>query len=86
MICHHSSIERDCFIAAKSIIGGFSVIQESSFIGFNATVLQKLTVAKETLVGANSLVASNTEQSAMYLGLPAKKVSEHHTSGIEILD
>lgn len=86
IVCHHAKIESHCFIAARALVGGFTQIGENSFIGFSATVLQKLTLANETLIAASSLVTKNTDESTSYLGIPAKFKSTHAKGGICILD
>jgi len=86
IVCHHAKIESHCFIAARALVGGFTQIGENSFIGFSATVLQKLTLANETLIAASSLVTKNTDESTSYLGTPAKLKSTHAKDGICILD
>lgn len=86
IICHHAKIEAHCFIAARALVGGFTQVQESSFIGFSATVLQKLVLSRETLVGAGSVLTQNTNECTSYVGVPAKEKSTHHSEGICILD
>lgn len=83
-ICHDVKIFSHCFLASQSLVGGFSIIKDNSFLGFNCTILQNLTVEKESLIGSNSLLLSNTEQYSKYLGNPAKMISKHEKEGIRI--
>ena len=84
LICHHAEIENDCFIAANTTIGGFTTIKDNCFIGFSATVLQKLTIAKETLIAAGALMHSDSKAYTMYAGIPAKEIKQHEQNGILI--
>lgn len=87
IVCHHSNITDHCFIAAKASVGGYSVVGENSFLGFGSTVLQKLSLAQETLVGAQALLTCSTEPFSTYVGVPAKKtVKSHEAEGIKIID
>ncbi len=84
-ICHHSTIGSHSFMAARSLVGGYSYVGENSFIGFQATVLQQLKLASETLVAAGSTIMCNSVQSTVYVGTPAKAIRTHQDRGIEIL-
>ena len=84
-VCHHSTIGSHSFMAARSLVGGYSSVGENSFIGFQATVLQQLKLAPETLIGAGSIMMCNSTQSTMYVGIPAKAIKSHHNKGIEII-
>ena len=82
-ICHDVIIKNHSFIASHSLVGGFSIINDNCFLGFNSTIIQNIELAEETLVGAKSLILKNTESCFKYIGTPAKKVSKH-PSGIRI--
>ncbi len=83
-LCHNVSILSHSFVAAQSVIGGFSIIKDNCFLGFNSTIIENITLEKETLVGAKSLVLNDTEEYSKYMGIPAKKISEHKKEGIKI--
>ena len=83
-ICHDVNIESHSFIASQSLLGGFACVRDNCFLGFNSTVLQYVTLAKETLVGAKSLILSNTEEYSKYIGNPAINVGNHKENGISI--
>lgn len=83
-ICHDSAIGSHNFIAANSVVGGFSKVKENNFLGFSSTVKDNIVIDKEVLVGANSFVIKDPDNSSVYYGTPAKKISEHYEKGIEI--
>lgn len=49
-----------------------TVIQEGASIGANATILGGITVGKNSLVGAGSLVTKNIPSNEIWIGNPAK--------------
>ena len=85
VVCHHSIIGAHSFMAARSMVGGYTYVGENSFIGFQATILQQLKLAPETLVAAGSVLMQDTKQSTMYVGTPAKEMRSLKERGIEIL-
>lgn len=83
VICHNVVIKDHSFIASQSLVGGYSIVNDNCFLGFNSTIIHNIEVAEETLVGAKSLILKDTDKKSKYIGSVAKKVSEHH-EGIEI--
>ena len=75
-----STIEHDCnigefvHISPNSALAGGVTIGEHSWLGINSTVIECLTIAPNTQVGAGAVVISNTEEDSLYLGIPAKRV------------
>lgn len=85
LICHDAEIGNHNFIAAGSLIGGFSRVLDNNFIGFNSTVIQNITIHKEVLIGARSLVISSPQNNYVYFGMPAKKIKPIPHDGISII-
>lgn len=85
VICHDSTIGSHSFFAAKSVVGGFSKVEDGCFIGFNSTIIQNITLAQETLVGAASLIRKDTQKFSINVGSPSKQVGTHAEEGIKIL-
>ncbi|MDX2367859.1 MAG: acetyltransferase [Colwellia sp.] len=83
-ICHDVVVNDHNFIAAGTVIGGQTIIAENCFLGFHCTVGNNISIAKETLVAANSFVQDDTEAHGFYVGSPAVKKSMHKISGIQI--
>ena len=83
-LCHDVRLGDHSFIAAGSVIGGHTQVGEACFLGFNATVAHNLVLADETLVGAGSLLLESSQAHGRYLGSPARLVSTHQESGIEV--
>lgn len=77
-IGHHSVIESHNFISSHVIVSGHCHIEPNCFIGVNSTLGHQVKIAKETLVGAGSIITKNTEEKSVYV--PAKSVKLDKTS------
>jgi sugar O-acyltransferase (sialic acid O-acetyltransferase NeuD family) len=66
-IGHHTVIEDHCFITSQVVISGGCRVGESSFIGVNATLRDHITIGKENVIGAGSLILSNTEDKNVFM-------------------
>ena len=77
-IGHHSVINDHNFISSHVVISGHCIIEENCFIGVNSTFAHKLTIKKETLIGAGAILAKNTEEKGIYV--PPKSVKLDKTS------
>jgi len=81
-VCHHAKIKAHSILAAKSLIGGYVTVGESSLIGFHATVTELLSLGDETLLAAGSVLLEDAEAHTLYAGTPAKEVRKHSDTGI----
>lgn len=84
LLCHDSEIGSHNFIAASCLIGGFSKVLDNNFIGFNSTIIQRITLNKNILVGAKSLVNKNLNDYTKNYGIPAKEISNQEKEGMKI--
>ncbi len=71
-IAHHSVVEDNCFIASQVAVSGFCSIGEYSFLGTNSCLIDRIKIAKDTIVGAGAVVVDDTETGKVYVGNPAK--------------
>lgn len=60
-IGHHSTIEDNCYITSHCVISGHCNIGEFTFIGVNATIIDSISIGKENIIGARSLILRNTK-------------------------
>lgn len=81
-IGHNFDIHNGVYIAPSCNIAGYSTIEDLSFIGIGATILERLTIKTETLIGAATLMTQSSEPYSQYIGIPAKKVKTHEQTGI----
>jgi sugar O-acyltransferase (sialic acid O-acetyltransferase NeuD family) len=71
-IGHHSVIEDHNFISSHVVVSGHCRIHSFCFIGVNATLGHKVTVAEETLIGAGVVQTKDTMAKGVYV--PAKSI------------
>ena len=83
-ICHDTRIGSHCFVASQTVIGGFSIVEDGCFLGFNSTVIQGIHIKKETFITAKSLITRDTKPFTKYRGIPGKAVSTHEETGIVV--
>lgn len=63
-------------------IGGFCTIGSGCYFGLGCVVLNRLTIADETLVGAGSVVLQPSEPHARVVGNPGRVTGYHADEGI----
>jgi len=80
-IGHDFIIGNHVYIAPGCRVASSCQIDDLSFIGVGSIIKEKTHIARETLIGAGSLVLQNTEPYSMYFGQPAMKVKEHKETG-----
>lgn len=75
-IGHRSVIEDNCWLTSHIVISGFCRVGRNSFIGVNASVGDRVTIAEDTVLGAGSVTVKDLEEKGcVYIGAPAKKIS-----------
>lgn len=77
-IGHHSVIESHNFVSSHVVISGHCTIEPYCFLGVNSAIGHQVKIAKETLVGAGSIITKNTEEKSVYV--PAKSIKLEKTS------
>ena len=71
---HDVEIGDFCTISAHCDITGYAKLEESVFLGSNATICPKVTVRKNARIGAGSVVIKNIRENVVVFGNPAKEV------------
>jgi sugar O-acyltransferase (sialic acid O-acetyltransferase NeuD family) len=66
-IGHDAVIEDHCFISSHVVISGHVRVGEYCFLGVNATIRNAVTIAPETLVGAGSIIMTDTDLKSVYV-------------------
>lgn len=56
-----------------------AVLEGDNLVGYGTLVVGSVRIARGAIIGAGSLVASDIEESGVYVGRPAKKVKERYT-------
>jgi sugar O-acyltransferase (sialic acid O-acetyltransferase NeuD family) len=75
-----ATIDHDCKLQpyvhvspGVNIAGGVN-IDKLSWLGIGSTVIECLTLAENTQVGAGAVVTQSTQENSLYLGIPAKRI------------
>lgn len=71
-IGHHTVIKDHCFLASHVLISGYVTIEPYCFFGGNSTVRDGIVIAKESVIGAGSLILKSTKEMGVYIGSPAQ--------------
>jgi serine O-acetyltransferase len=53
---------------------GFATIEDGAVLGAHAVVVGAVTVGRNAMVGANSVVLSDVPENAVVMGVPARRV------------
>ncbi|MBA6263212.1 acetyltransferase [Colwellia sp. Bg11-12] len=75
-----ATVDHDCELhqcvhvsPGVNIAGGVHIAQ-LSWIGIGSTIVEYITLADNTQVGAGAVVTQSTQANSLYLGIPAKRV------------
>jgi serine O-acetyltransferase len=53
---------------------GFATIEDGALLGAHAVVVGAVTIGRNAMVGANSVVLSDVPENAVVMGVPARRV------------
>lgn len=56
--------------------GGFTVLEESSFLGIGATIIQSVKVGKEVIIGAGAVIIRDVPDGATVVGNPGRIIKQ----------
>lgn len=70
-IGHDVHLHRNTEITAGGIIGGFVEMEERAYTGINASIRNRITVEKNSLVGMGAVVTKNVMEHMTVVGNPA---------------
>lgn len=73
-IGHDVHIHKNAEITAGGIIGGFDELYESSYVGINATLRNRITIGSNAVIGMGSTVTKSVENDTTVVGNPARKI------------
>jgi sugar O-acyltransferase (sialic acid O-acetyltransferase NeuD family) len=71
---HHCKVKSDCFIARNASLGGMLIIGEQTFVGVNATIRDKIEIGSKNIIGAGSLILSNTKPNSVFIQQGTKPI------------
>jgi UDP-3-O-[3-hydroxymyristoyl] glucosamine N-acyltransferase len=71
-IAHGCKIGKNTIIIANSLIGGSTIIDENVWVAPSATVLNKLHIEKNSVIGTGAVVINSVLENQVVVGNPAK--------------
>lgn len=75
IIEHDNVIGNYVHISPRAALGGTVRIGDGTHIGIGAVVINNIYVCNDCIVGAGAVVIKNLTESAIYIGVPAKKMT-----------
>jgi UDP-3-O-[3-hydroxymyristoyl] glucosamine N-acyltransferase len=75
-IGHSVRIGKNCYVSSGVTIGGACVIEDNCWLAVGITLTDHVKVGKNTMIGAGAVLIKDALPDSLYLGNPARKVSE----------
>ena len=73
-VAHNVIIGRNCELTAGTIIGGSTIIGDTSWMGLNCTLKNKIKIGNKVIVGAGACVIHDVPDKDIVAGVPAKSI------------
>jgi UDP-3-O-[3-hydroxymyristoyl] glucosamine N-acyltransferase len=73
-IAHNVSVGKNCELTAGTIIGGSTIIGETSWTGLNSTIKNKIKVGKNVIVASGASVIHDVPDGDIVAGVPARSI------------
>lgn len=71
---HHTIVGAHCNVSPNATVNGFCILGVGSYIGSGSVIIQTITIANYTTIGAGAVVVKPIEQMGVYVGVPAKMI------------
>ena len=84
-ISHNVVVGKNCEITAGAVIGGSTTLGDSSWVGLNATLKNKIRVGNNVLVASGASVIKDVPNGDIVAGVPAKSIKEKVTASSDKL-
>jgi len=74
VVCHGSTVGKNCFLGPKSMVGAYAHIGDNVFVGQASTIVSGKVdlVGAYAMIGAGSLVTKSVPMNVVVVGNPAK--------------
>jgi UDP-3-O-[3-hydroxymyristoyl] glucosamine N-acyltransferase len=73
-VAHNVIIGRNCELTAGTIIGGSTTVGDTSWMGLNCTLKNKVKIGNKVIVGAGACVIHDVPDEDVVAGVPAKSI------------
>ena len=71
---HHCKIDKFASVSAGSVLGGHVHIKEFAAVTLGVTVVDRVTIGRNSVVGSGSLVTKDVDDNVLVYGSPAKLI------------
>jgi len=75
-IAHNCQIGTGVAITAHVEISGSVIVEDGVWLGPNCSIMQKITIGKDSVIGLGATVLEDVEPNSLYAGSPAKKFKD----------
>lgn len=72
LIEHDCTVEENVEIAPRAVLAGGVIVGSNSFIGISSTILPRLSVGEDAVVGAGAIVTRDVASHTIVVGNPAR--------------
>lgn len=76
MLGHDVQIHKYCCINPASSINGGTIVNEGVLVGTNATILEGLSIGRDSIVSAAAMVHANVPEKVIVMGVPARIIDK----------
>ncbi|MBC7410861.1 MAG: UDP-3-O-(3-hydroxymyristoyl)glucosamine N-acyltransferase [Bacteroidia bacterium] len=73
-IAHGVILRENCLIIANAMIGGSTEIGKNTWVAPSTSIMQKLKIGNDALIGMAAVVLKDVEDRSVMVGSPAKKI------------
>jgi UDP-3-O-[3-hydroxymyristoyl] glucosamine N-acyltransferase len=73
-VAHNVILGRNCELTAGTIIGGSTTVGDTSWMGLNCTLKNKIKIGNKVIVGAGACVIHDVPDEDVVAGVPAKSI------------
>lgn len=76
LVEHDCMVGDHCHVSTGAVLNGGCSIGNEVFIGSNSVLIQGISVVSNVVIGAGSVVTENITEPGIYVGNPARKISD----------
>lgn len=80
-LSHLADVGAYAWLAPSASFAGGCTIGPFAFVGLNATVLLRIVIGREALVGAGCVLTHDADDYGVYAGVPGRKIGDSRQSG-----
>lgn len=78
IIGHDVIIGCNCIFSARSFSGGYTIIEDGTYIAPGAMLKDRIHIGKDSIIGLGAVVLRNVREKSIMIGNPAKKIGDNN--------